>query len=83
MFMDLNMPHMNGFETARRDRNSTRPLRPVPTLARAARATLETRNRGLETGMNGLIAKPLTLTCLESVMDLVRGHRSDDNPSLA
>lgn len=83
VFLDLNMPQMDGFETARRYRNSTRHLRPIPIIALTAQATQENRNRCLETGMNGLIAKPLNLTCMDSVMDLVRGHGRDGTPRLA
>ena len=80
VFMDLNMPQMDGFETAQRYRNSSQHLRPIPIFALTAQATQENRNRCLETGMNGLIAKPFNLTCMGAVMDLVRGQGSDDNP---
>ena len=74
VFMDLNMPQMDGFETAQRYRNSTQHLRPIPIIALTAQATQENRNRCLETGMNGLIAKPLNLTCVDSVVKLVRSE---------
>ena len=74
VFMDLNMPQMDGFETAQRYRNSTRHLRPIPIIALTAQATQENRDRCLETGMNGLIAKPLNLTCVDSVVKLVRSE---------
>jgi CheY-like chemotaxis protein len=56
VFMDLTMSRMDGVETARRYRNSTRHLRPSPIIALSARAKQENRNPCLETGMNGLIA---------------------------
>jgi CheY-like chemotaxis protein len=74
VFLDLNMPQMDGFETAQRYRNSTRHLRPIPIIALTAQATQENRNRCLETGMNGLIAKPLNLTSVDSVVKLVRSE---------
>ena len=74
VFMDLNMPQMDGFETAQRYRNSTQHLRPIPIIALTAQATQENRDRCLETGMNGLIAKPLNLTCVDSVVKLVRSE---------
>ena len=74
VFMDLNMPQMDGFETAQRYGNSTRHLRPIPIIALTAQATQENRDRCLETGMNGLIAKPLNLTCVDSVVKLVRSE---------
>ena len=58
----------------RRFRSTTQHHRQVPIIALTAQATQEDRNRCFETGMNGLIAKPLNLTCMDSVVKLVRSE---------
>lgn len=80
VFMDLSMPLMDGFETVRRFRSTTQHRRQVPIIALTAQATQEDRNRCFETGMNGLIAKPLNLTCMDSVVKLVRSEGKAYDP---
>ena len=70
VLMDLSMPGMDGFETVRRFRasESTKPLLPI--IALTAHTSIEDRQRSLEAGMNGLIAKPLNGSSLEVVLAL-------------
>ena len=72
VFMDLSMPVMDGFETVRRFRLSTKNARQIPIIALTAHTTQEDRRRCFEAGMNGLIAKPLNVTSVDTVMALVR-----------
>jgi CheY-like chemotaxis protein len=83
VFMDLSMPVMDGFETVRRFRLSTKNDRQIPIIALTAHTTQEDRRRCFEAGMNGLIAKPLNVTSVDTVMALVREQGAPDAPRLA
>ena len=83
VFMDLSMPVMDGFETVRRFRLSTKNARQIPIIALTAHTTQEDRRRCFEAGMNGLIAKPLNVTSVDTVMALVREQGAPDAPRLA
>ena len=78
VFMDLSMPMMDGFETVRRFRSTTKNVRQIPIIALTAHTTQEDRRRCFEAGMNGLIAKPLNVTSVDTVMALVRDQGESD-----
>lgn len=82
VFMDLSMPVMDGFETVRRFRLSTKNDRQIPIIALTAHTTQEDRRRCFEAGMNGLIAKPLNVTSVDTVMALVREQGAPEAPRL-
>ncbi|MBX3256566.1 MAG: response regulator [Chitinophagaceae bacterium] len=58
VLMDLNMPVMNGFETAEHIRKSL--LLSVPIIAITANVINDEEKRCVEAGMNGFISKPYT-----------------------
>lgn len=82
VFMDLSMPMMDGFETVRRFRSTTKNVRQIPIIALTAHTTQEDRRRCFEAGMNGLIAKPLNVTSVDTVMALVRDQGESQAPRL-
>jgi len=60
VLMDVHMPHVGGFEaTARVRRREARSGRHVPIVAMTARAMKGDRERCLEAGMDGYVAKPV------------------------
>ncbi|MDR3288051.1 MAG: transporter substrate-binding domain-containing protein, partial [Peptococcaceae bacterium] len=62
IFMDIQMPVMDGYETTQKIRGLTREdAKTVPILAMTANAYTEDVNKGIEMGMNGHIAKPIDL----------------------
>lgn len=63
--VDLEMPEMNGLEFTHRLRQTGSQL---PIVALTARAFQEDRESCLTAGMNGYLAKPLTLTALNEVL---------------
>jgi CheY-like chemotaxis protein len=61
ILMDLRLPGMDGFETARRVRQLENPRNAkIPILALTANVFDEDRQRANKAGMNGLISKPVT-----------------------
>ena len=62
VFMDVQMPGMDGIETVRRIRSETRPWFPreIPVTALTAMVLPEDRERCIAAGMTGCLAKPVT-----------------------
>jgi len=73
VLMDCSMPGMDGFETTRRIRQSSGGTidRSVPIVAMTAHAQREDRDRCLASGMNGYLAKPVTLATLAAALAAV------------
>ncbi|MBL8488022.1 MAG: response regulator [Rhodocyclaceae bacterium] len=68
VLMDLQMPQMNGLDAAAAIRSLPVGGR-VPILALTANAFEEARQRCLDAGMDGLLAKPVTTECLHDALD--------------
>ncbi len=73
IFMDVQMPEMDGFETTRKIRNSTsKHINPnIPIVAMTANAMKGDRERCLETGMDDYVAKPLNV---EELFEIVQKY---------
>jgi CheY-like chemotaxis protein len=72
VFMDLQMPEMDGYEAVRGIRALETPhAREVPVIAMTANAFREDIERCLQAGMNGHLSKPLDYN---SVMDTLRKY---------
>jgi PAS domain S-box-containing protein len=62
IFMDIQMPAMDGYEATRKIRSLDRPdAKTVPIIAMTANAYREDINKALGIGMNGHISKPIDL----------------------
>lgn len=59
IFMDIQMPELDGLEAARRIRRSDTPNAATPIIAMTANAMKEDREACLEAGMDGYLAKPI------------------------
>jgi PAS domain S-box-containing protein len=69
IFMDVQMPNLNGYDAARAIRAMDRPdATSVPIIAMTANAFKEDVDQALASGMNGHIAKPLDA---EKLMELL------------
>jgi len=81
VFMDIQMPEMDGYEATRQIRSrSTATLNPeVIIIAMTAHALQRDRERCLNTGMNDFLTKPVRLEELNEV--LVRALNQLDNSS--
>lgn len=57
--MDIQMPHMNGYEATRRIRKLKDPKKSqIPIIAMTANAFAEDRQAAKDAGMNDHVAKP-------------------------
>lgn len=59
ILMDVQMPHMNGYQAAGRIRALPGPQRDIPIIAMTANAFEEDKQHAFAAGMNGHIAKPI------------------------
>lgn len=69
IFMDVQMPVMNGYEATRAIRASEHPLaKTIPIIAMTANAFEEDRRMALEAGMDAHTAKPLDMDKLKEII---------------
>ncbi len=65
IFMDIQMPNMDGYEAAAAIRKLDRQdAKSVPIIAMSANAFAEDVRKAKESGMNAHVAKPINITCL-------------------
>ena len=70
VFMDIQMPSMNGYEAARQIRKlSNRKKAHIPIIAMTANAFEEDREKSFKSGMNEHIAKPVDI---DKVIEIVK-----------
>jgi len=68
IFMDCQMPGMDGFETTRSIRRMVGALRDIPIVAMTAHALEEDRLRCIDAGMDDYLAKPVSSDALIAVL---------------
>jgi hypothetical protein len=68
IFMDCQMPIMDGFEATRAIRQMVGDIRDIPIVAMTAHALKEDRQRCLDVGMNDYLAKPVHRDALVAVL---------------
>ncbi|MDC0662635.1 response regulator [Marinobacter sp. SS21] len=71
VFMDLQMPGMDGVETTERLRNLDGYSRKLPIIALTAHALADERERLTQQGFDGYLAKPISS---QQLMDTIRDH---------
>lgn len=71
--MDIQMPHMDGYEATKVIRALNDPRSRIPIIAMTANAFEEDRQRAFEAGMDGHIAKPIDVKILFSTLAQVLG----------
>ncbi|TVM19279.1 hypothetical protein DPQ33_02655 [Oceanidesulfovibrio indonesiensis] len=68
VLMDINMPGLDGVQTTRRIRESGKAYATIPIIALTAYAMPEERQRFMDAGMDGYLAKPFTVQQLLAVI---------------
>ena len=68
IFMDVNMPEMDGYTTTRHIRQMEEPWCNIPIIALTADAMKGDREKCLEAGMNKYISKPFRLDEIDEVL---------------
>jgi CheY-like chemotaxis protein len=70
IFMDIQMPVMNGYEAAKTIRGSSREdMKTIPIIAMSADAFTDDVKHALDVGMNGHVAKPVEIEKLLKALD--------------
>ncbi len=77
IFMDCQMPGMDGYETTRRIRASGERGRAIPIIATTADSPTGQRERCLDAGMTDYVTKPFSLYELERVLASVLNPASE------
>jgi CheY-like chemotaxis protein len=73
VFMDIQMPVMDGFEALSRIRSMPPPKNATPVVAMTAHAMKEDRENCLNAGMNDYLAKPIIKTQLHEIVEKFLG----------
>jgi PAS domain S-box-containing protein len=68
IFMDVNMPEMDGYATTRLIRKMPEPWCSLPVIALTADAMVGDKERCLEAGMDDYVSKPFRIEEIESVL---------------
>ena len=68
VFMDVNMPVMDGLTATRQIRSSTTGKNKIPIIALTADAMEEDKERCLESGMNDYISKPFKIEEIQGII---------------
>ena len=68
IFMDLHMPGLDGYETTQKIRELTPGKQPV-IVALTANAMPQEKEKVIQSGMNGILIKPVSDTILQKVID--------------
>ena len=71
IFMDLQMPHMDGFETTRRIRANENGSR-VRIVSLTASLVGEVQQECIEAGMDGYISKPFSVSDIEREINQIK-----------
>ena len=74
VFMDMQMPVMDGVEATRRIRASDRPDHDVPIFAMTANTFAADRKKCYDAGMSGYIPKPIDLETITHVLEEETGE---------
>lgn len=68
IFMDVQMPDLDGIEVTRQIRQNESELKHVPIIALTANASQGDEKKCLEAGMDAYLAKPVKIKDLEEVL---------------
>jgi CheY-like chemotaxis protein len=81
VFMDCQMPNVDGYEATRRIRAQERDGERLPVIAMTAHAMKGDRERCIEAGMDDYLSKPLRPEALDEVLERWLGVAAADAPA--
>jgi len=79
VLMDIQMPKMDGYQTALEIRKLNNQNKEAPIIALTASALVDERNKVLEVGMNEHLSKPFSPDQLKEVIELLLFNEVDSN----
>lgn len=74
IFMDIQMPEMDGLDATRAIRNMASPKRDIPIIALTANAMSSDKKQYLEIGMNDFVSKPIDQSSLNEAIKRVTDY---------
>ena len=78
IFMDVQMPVMNGHQAARAIRNSSHPeAKTMPIIAMTANAFDDDKKMAYDAGMNAHVAKPIDMSVVKKTIAKLLGGRNE------
>ncbi len=78
IFMDVQMPEMNGYEATCAIRESSHPeAKTIPIIAMTANAFDDDVKTALDSGMNAHLAKPIDMNKLKQIIEKLRGETNE------
>jgi CheY-like chemotaxis protein len=80
VLMDVQMPEMDGYEATRKIRGLEGPVSNIPIVALTANAVAGFEELSMKAGMNGHVAKPVTLAALAALLGRFGPRRSGAVP---
>lgn len=80
LFLDIQMPNMDGVETLANIRSQLPHLNNLPIIALTAQAMVEDRDRFLQLGFDGYLAKPFTEEEILKIIQNIKQHARQKTP---
>lgn len=74
IFMDIQMPEMDGLDATRLIRSLAKPKRDIPIIALTANVMLSDREQYLDIGMNDFVSKPIDQIALKEAIKRVTDY---------
>jgi len=81
IFMDLQMPEIDGIKATKMIRQLSHPTSEIPIIAMTADATAEDKEKCLSAGMNDFITKPVSLKTIQTIFEninIIASNRSSN-----
>jgi CheY-like chemotaxis protein len=81
IFMDIQMPNMNGYEATKAIRASNHPqAKTIPIVAMTANVFKEDIEKAREAGMDGHIGKPVDLASITHAAEVAMENKAKEVP---